>query len=142
MKNLNVNRLKLKVKNKSLADEARVIKLEEKKLKKKSKNTTDLDFKRKLGSAIGTLKGHRKYVVGFESRATQLAIAFLKGMPYEQVEQKRKQEKEYHFRCNIVKRACVIANNYKFGFKTREELDLRTQKEVDTAFYKWVGLDK
>ena len=61
----------LKVKLKSLAEEAKIIRKEESKA---------------YGDLLYSLKAHRKHEVRFEARATQIAYAFLRGKPYRQVE--------------------------------------------------------
>lgn len=66
-----LNLAKLKVKAKSLAEEARIIRREESKFH---------------GMDKWDLQNHRKYDVRNEARATQLAIAFLKGRNYLDVE--------------------------------------------------------
>ena len=66
-----LNLIKLKIKNKSLAEESRIIRKEERKL---------------TGSARDNLVEHRKFVVRAHARATHLAIAFLKHRPYRSIE--------------------------------------------------------
>lgn len=92
-----MNVLELKIKNKHLAEEARIIKFEEKKLLKR------VDYKRKKHVATGAndpyeqykdpnwnqyckIRNHRNWEVRFEQRATFLTRAFLKGIPYKAVE--------------------------------------------------------
>ena len=66
----------LRVKAKSLADEARIIKREESRAKKNKQPEL------KQG-----LRDHRVTVVRAEARATNLARAFITGVPYKTVEQ-------------------------------------------------------
>lgn len=61
------NLVKLKIKSKTLAEEARIIRHEERKFG---------------GWERETLAYHRRRIVRDEARATQLAIAFIKGQPY------------------------------------------------------------
>lgn len=68
-----LNLIKLKIKAKHLATEPAIIRHEERKLK-------GLDKK--------CLQDHRKWDVRNEARATQLAIAFLKGKDYKKIEPK------------------------------------------------------
>jgi hypothetical protein len=64
---------KFRVKIKSLAEEARIIRTEEKRFGGQS-------------SERGILRHHRTTVVRNEQRATLLAYAFMKGVPYGVVE--------------------------------------------------------
>jgi hypothetical protein len=74
MKYINkLERAALKIKTKHLAAEARIIRQEEVKWKGNDK----LYF-----------KNHRKTTVRNEARATQLAIAFMRGVPYKVMERK------------------------------------------------------
>lgn len=66
-----LNLIKLKIKAKSLAAEARIIRKEENKLS---------------GLRKHALSEHRKGTVRRHARATFLAIAYLKGRPYKTVE--------------------------------------------------------
>lgn len=75
-----LNLIKLKIKAKHLAAEPAIIRHEERKLK-------GLD---KL-----CLQNHRKWEVRNEARATQLAIAYLKGKTYRKVEPKLKEPEAY-----------------------------------------------
>lgn len=77
---------KLNVKQKSLAVESRIIKHDGKKYQRQG--NTYIAYE---------LFEHLTTVVKPEARATQLAIAFMKGKPYSSVEQKRKPEKEAYF---------------------------------------------
>ncbi len=63
----------LRVKIKSLAEEARIIRREEKRAGKS-------------GQLYGELRNHRVGVVRREARAAHLAYGFIKGRPYEQME--------------------------------------------------------
>lgn len=65
----------LKVKIKTLAAEAKIIRSEE--IKAKSKRNTDL---------VQGLTIHRKVIVGKEARSSYLAYGFLRGVPYEKIE--------------------------------------------------------
>lgn len=69
----NLNLTKLKIKAKSLAAEARIIRREERRFK---------GWKRE------SLQMHRRGIVRDTARATYLAIAFMKGRPYADLEAK------------------------------------------------------
>lgn len=75
-----LNLLKLKVKNKSLAEEARII-------RKIENDPCDL---------FGSLHWHRIWDVRNEARATHLAVAFLKEKPYSSVEKNCKDNYKLH----------------------------------------------
>jgi len=66
-----LNLIKLKIKAKSLSEEARIIRKEERKLK---------------GAARVCIAEHRRWNVRNEARATYLAIAYLKNKPYKLIE--------------------------------------------------------
>lgn len=96
MKYINkLERAALKIKAKHLAEEARIIRKEEVKWRGNDK----LYFKL-----------HRKGTVRNEARATQLAIAFLRGVPYEVVE--RKCYDTWKRDTVIVKRIMAMATKY------------------------------
>ncbi len=67
--------VELKIKIKSLAEEAKIIKKEERKLLAQARRTQGQDLYAKYDS----LMGHRKGIVRFECRATHLAYAFIRG---------------------------------------------------------------
>lgn len=83
-------RIHLKVKIKSLAEEARIIRKEERKLKGQISRTSSEypeDIKEKRDQVIN-LVHHRKGVVGHEARHTHLAYAIFRGTPYHKLELK------------------------------------------------------
>ena len=82
--------IELKIKAKHLALEPNVIKVEERKLKKQIKYTKGTD--KELIDKLNSLCQHRKWNVRNESRATELARAYLAGTPYTNVEKKRKDD--------------------------------------------------
>lgn len=100
-----LNKVKLKIKALSLAEESRII--------------------RKLEKGCIGLYGHnpiyhhRVWDVRIESRATHLARAFLSGKKYSEVEPKRKVEKEYHF-WRAKARAIKIITKYGSNVNTEE----------------------
>ena len=69
----------LRVKGKSLADEARIIRKEEDRERRKPVES------RRPGLLEG-LMDHRRSVVRRAARATRLAVAFIKDIPYKKVE--------------------------------------------------------
>lgn len=77
-------RMYLKVKIKSLAEEARIIRSEERKLRQRRIRKGKLTDKEQF--IYDGLRAHRQYDVRTEARATQLAYAFLNGKVYEDVE--------------------------------------------------------
>ena len=115
--------IELKIKAKHLALEPNVIKVEERKLKKQIKYTkgTDASLIQKLDS----LACHRKWNVRNESRATELARAYLAGKPYNYVEKKRKDDGM--FQLYIVPRIVAMVTRYGTGDQRR--IDRKTIQE-------------
>jgi hypothetical protein len=89
--------IKLKIKAKHLAAEPAIIRHEERKLK---------------GLEKKDLQDHRKWDVRNEARATQLAIAFLKGKDYKRIEPKLRDP--FDWRHSVVQKR-VIAMVKKYG---------------------------
>lgn len=85
----------LKVKVKSLAEESRIIRLEE---------------KRSFGPQREGLYHHRLFVVRIESRAAQLAYAYLRGQTLDQVEAPTTQD--HYYRQKAIARAQKIVQKY------------------------------
>lgn len=125
--------IELKIKSKHLSEEARIIRFEENKLLKK------VDHNRQKHHSTGnneeyrawedkhfqdycSLNRHRKWNVRNENRATFLARAYIAGVPYLTVEQKR--ENEFLFRSQIFPRICVMV--VKYG--KREQGDVEWEK--------------
>jgi hypothetical protein len=111
--------IELKIKAKHLALEPSVIRKEERKLKSQIKYTkgTDASLIEKLNSLVC----HRRWNVRNESRATELARAYLAGKPYTSVEQKRKPENEYKFQNSIIPRIVSMVVKYGSGVHRRVE---------------------
>lgn len=107
--------IELKIKAKHLALEPAIIRLEEKKLKKRMKyhRSEDQTSTWSLEWKLRSLTNHRKIDVRNEARATHLARAYIEGKPYVQVERKRKDD--YYFMKYIVPR--VVAMVTKYGTK-------------------------
>lgn len=74
-------RVFLKIKLKSLADEARIIRAEERKSRPDHRISS-------INSILDELRCHRIAVVRREARATNLAYAFIRGRKYKAVESK------------------------------------------------------
>jgi len=118
------HRTYLKVKVNSLAAEAAIIRREERKASKR--RNTPL----KVG-----LSEHRRGIVRFEARHSQLAYGFLRGMPYERIESK----------CSIKPRWSKIRKMIdKYGIQrdwsheSRTDWDKRFNEQME-AFKKWSG---
>lgn len=80
-----MNLIKLRIKAKSLAAEARIIRQEERRIKK-------IPVHKRGSRDIGALRNHRVIVVREAARCTHLAIAYLKGKDYKTVENHCKNE--------------------------------------------------
>lgn len=74
--------IELKIKNKHLSEEAKIIRFEERKLLKRARVSKNEKTYRNLNS----LTQHRKWDVRNENRATSLARAFISGKSYSLVE--------------------------------------------------------
>lgn len=127
--------IELKVKSKSLAEEAKIIKKEE------HKAVTSAVWERDhLGNQEQTfwdkfknLAHHRIYKVGIEARATFLARAYISGKKYEEVENAgRKVDKAKHFEDIILPKIVYMVNRYD---PYTSGVDINTIRE-------WVGLEE
>lgn len=105
--------IELKVKSKHLSVEAAIIRHEEVKLKRqiewKKDHEEDIEL---LLIKWQSLNGHRRWDVRNENRATFLARAYIAGVPYKKVEQKRKEENELKFRFTILNRVLNLVKKY------------------------------
>lgn len=103
--------IELKIKSKHLALEPAIIRHEERKLLTRIRqgrvNDTAEAFRK-----YESLHNHRKWNVRNDSRATELARAYIAGKPYTAVEQKRKDENEYKFLVYIIPRIVSMVNKY------------------------------
>lgn len=88
-KERNIELIKLKIKAKSLAEEARIIRKEERKLKDIPFHKRSKIVKYNWGQHVIDYV-HRRWDVRNESRATQPAIAYIKEKDYFQVEKRTK----------------------------------------------------
>lgn len=108
----NKTRAKLRVKIKSLAAESRIIRREAHRYRGE-----DNEFVR------GQLHSHRVCVVRFESRATQWAYAYLRGVPYKVIEPDAKLQKD-ELRL-LIGRAAKIAWKFDGWPSKASEEDIR-----------------
>ena len=117
--------IELKIKSKHLALEPSIIRCEERKLRKQMKynrgEKSYWDLERKRDSLIL----HRRWNVRNESRATELARAYLAGKPYTYVEKKRKCDGM--FQLYIVPR--IVAMVTKYGKGDQRKVDRKTIQE-------------
>lgn len=115
--------VELKIKSKHLSEEARIIRFEENKFlnsyrwdikvhQKNGHNSPLLPSDNENYRQFKSLSEHRKWDVRNENRATFLARAYLAGIPYNRVEQKRKEENEYTFRVHVLPRVASMVAKY------------------------------
>jgi len=115
--------VELKVKSKHLSEEARIIRFEERKQLKQyqwglkqwhaaGNNGMYPRWDDKAFSAYYSLNQHRKWDVRNENRATFLARAYIAGVPYTSVEQKRKPENESYFQILTLPRIWAMVAKY------------------------------
>lgn len=125
--------IELKIKAKHLALEPAIIRKEEARLKKLMKHNRGegsyWQFERKLNE----LALHRRWNVRNESRATNLARAYLAGKPYNSVElmSRKNYPMFYHY---IVPR--IVAMVTKYGIGNQRKVD----KTVIEEWYKQTGV--
>lgn len=117
--------IELKIKAKHLALEPSIIRTEEERLRKQMKynrgEKSYWDLERKRDSLIL----HRRWNVRNESRATELARAYLAGKPYSYVEKKRKDDGM--FQLYIVPR--IVAMVTRYGTKEQRSVDAKMIRE-------------
>ena len=115
--------VELKVKSKHLSEEARIIRFEERKQLKQYRwaeakyhatgnNDMYPRWNDKAFNTYCSLNHHRKWDVRNENRATFLARAYIAGVPYTTVEQKRKPENEMLFQVQILPRVWTMVVKY------------------------------
>lgn len=149
--------VELKIKSKHLSVESKIIRFEEQKcikqfryninkFKETGHNGEYELFKDNSFITYRSLRDHRKKVVGVENRATFLARAFIAGVPYEQVEFKRKPEKEGEFVQLVLPRVYSMVLRYHLkNDSTMYEYDKASMKKKPSAkltrlINEWVGL--
>ena len=76
----------LKIKIKSLADEAQAIRAEERKVSRHFKNAKTEEHRYDHALTVQGLRDHRVGIVRDEARASLVAYGFLRGIPYERIE--------------------------------------------------------
>lgn len=115
--------IELKIKNKHLSEEARIIRFEERKCLSRFKyninkhyasgnNDEYKSYSDKNFMDYISLSNHRKGVVRIENRATYLARAFISGVPYNTVEQKRNKDQEHEFLVTVLPRVYSMVTRY------------------------------
>lgn len=103
---MNINAIKLKIKAKSLAEEARIIRKEEQKLH---------------GWRKSVISEHRRFDVRNEARATHLARTFLRGKSYKSVESSSSHTSGYIWE-KIQKRVLAMVQKYGDRKTTKEDI--------------------
>jgi len=147
--------IELKIKSKHLSEEAKIIRFEEKKLFKqyqwslnnyRSAGNNDMypRWDDKAFMSYTSLNNHRKWDVRNENRATFLARAYIAGVPYDRVEQKRLDERL--FKGQIFPRICAMVVKYGKRQEGDWEWDRSKQKYIPTDQLKakitaWCNLD-
>ena len=141
--------IELKIKNKHLAEESRIIRFEERKELKKANwlqkehiaTGNSLPDNWMVRSWYGTyysINRHRRLYVRNENRATSLARAYLAGVEYNTVEHKRKPENEYNFKYAVIPRVIKMIN--KYGRVWDKETRSRPPEITEHEILKWLGL--
>lgn len=154
--------IELKIKAKHLALEIGVIRFEEAKVQKRiekirkmeeqahkernnQKATIFYRYRLDAEREHTSLVRHRKEKVSTEVRATNLARAYLKGVPYKTVENKRKMEpdvngvvnhNEYVFWKHVVPRVAMMCKKYNSDFKVRHKA---TDEEMFNLVSDWIN---
>ena len=117
--------IELKIKAKHLALEPSIIRKEEARLKKQMKYNRGENSYWDLARKREELSVHRRWNVRNESRATELARAYLAGKPYSYVEKKRKNDGM--FQLYIVPR--IVAMVTKYGTGDQRKIDRKVIQE-------------
>ena len=116
--------IELKIKSKHLSEEAKIIRFEERKLFKQYQWSLNEYHKAghngmyprwhdKAFTSYTSINYHRRWIVRNETRATFIARAYIAGIPYKSIEQKRKPDNEGTFEKIILPR--VFAMVVKYG---------------------------
>lgn len=133
--------IELKIKSKHLSEEARIIRFEERKLfkqfqwakKKHYESGSNDEYKYYHDPAWRKwtdISNHRKWDVRNENRATFLARAYIAGIPYDRIEQKRLDERL--FKGQIFPRICAMVVKYDKREVGDWEWDRSKQKYIPT----------
>lgn len=133
----------LKIKHTSLAAESVIIKREEQKslmrarrLRSKQKDDTE------SMSIFVDLRDHRKRIVAFETRAANLARAYLTGKAYETVETRPKDngfDATWYYQSQLIKRVAELVAKYE---NTKAYLNKNTRRsigDVEPEIRTWMG---
>lgn len=112
-------RTHLKVKIKSLAAEAKIIRAEE----------------RKGGVMVNSLHFHRVCDVRREARHSQLAYAFIRGVPYKVVEPNSKNAPNWSYVAKLVEKFGIVYHPARL-FVSYDQL-VKLQKEQSERFLRW-----
>ena len=103
--------VELKIKSKHLSEEARIIRFEERKVKRQMNWHKDRQQPfEKEASLYHSLNAHRRWEVRNENRATFLARAYLAGKEYKTIENKC--HDPMVLRAYILPRVCEMVNKY------------------------------
>jgi hypothetical protein len=153
--------IELKIKSKHLSEEARIIRFEERKLfkqyqwslnKYRAAGNNDMypRWDDKAFMSYDSLNRHRRWDVRNENRATFIARAYLSGIPYNQVEQKRKPENEYTFQWHILPRVASMVAKYgskkiqkkiwEGSFGNRKEVTNPEYTQLENDLKEWSSL--
>lgn len=135
--------IELKIKSKHLSEEAKIIRFEERKLLKQYQWSLDEYHKAghngmyprwddKAFMNFCSLYIHRKWDVRNENRATYLARAYIAGVPYKTVEQKRNPDNEHTFKALILPRVYTMVVRYGIRVDGDWEWDKLKQKYIAT----------
>lgn len=124
---MNINALKLKVKAKSLAEEAKIIRKEE--IRIKNMKYFDEATQNERRRALYQLGSHRIWDVRNEARATHLARAYLRGKKYSNTEGNVSVEGHMNLRIYILKRVLTMVQ--KYGDRKTTEAQVKEWLEIN-----------
>jgi hypothetical protein len=127
--------IELKIKSKHLAEEAKIIRHEERKLRYQGwwLSTHEQDATEVQNTRM-SLNHHRRWDVRNENRATFLARAYLKQVPYNTVEIVRKPENEHTFKAYVVPKVLTMVNKYG-------KMNNTTVPAIIDDIRKWSGIE-
>lgn len=130
----------MRVRVKELAQEAKFIRHEETKIKNNKLYRSDYfelsPDKQKIVNDMARdcykLNSHRRHDVREAARAAQLAYGFLRGIPYKNIEGKRKLEKEYRFKHYILPEIKRLATKFgRLGYKENYDQEVENWLNAD-----------
>lgn len=112
--------IELKIKSKHLSQEAQIIRFEERKLKVQAAWLRRSQAKpNKVEYTLNSISLHRRWDVRNEQRATFLARAYIKGLPYKAVETRADPNKLYIY---ILPRVVAMLSKYHNNKVTKEDV--------------------